>query len=217
MLSKDLFLDFFVALFALLNPFFIVPVFLTLTATYSEIARQRVAAVAATTVLCALVVAVMIGDQLLDFLGIQVGSFQIAGGLIVLMLAFGMLKGESAEQKDAEDAIEEQANAPARGKDIAVYPLAIPLLAGPAVFVTTIVFSVRVNGIGDLLSMGGSILAIALVVWLTLALGTRIARLLSKTAVNIATRILGILLAAIAVEMMIAGIDRHFGLLIRGG
>lgn len=217
MFNNVLFVEFFIALFALLNPFFIVPVFLSLTAGYRESARQRTAAAAVITVVCALAAAVLIGDQLLSLFGIQVAAFQIAGGLIVLTLAFGMLKGEAVEQRGAEDAMEEHAGGSAREKDIAVYPLGIPLLAGPGVFVTTIVFTVRVNNAGDLLSMGGAILAIALVTWLALALSTRMARTLGRTAINVATRILGILLAAIAVEMILAGIDRHFVPMIKGG
>jgi len=215
--NDDLFLDFFIALFALLNPFFIVPVFLSLTAGYSQGARQRTAAIAAITVLCALIVAALIGDQILDLFGIHVAAFQIAGGLIVLTLALGMLKGEAEEEKDAKEAVEERTKAPKEHGSVAVYPLAIPLLAGPGVFVTTIVFTSRINAVNDLITVSGAILAIVVVTWLALALATPMARLLNKTAINIATRILGILLAAVAVEMIISGIDKHFLPLIQGG
>jgi multiple antibiotic resistance protein len=166
--------------------------------------------VAAVTVLCALVVAAAIGDQILDLFGIHVAAFQIAGGLIVLTLALGMLKGEAEEEKDAKDAVEEHGKGPGDQGSVAVYPLAIPLLAGPGVFVTTVVFASRVNALSDLATLAGAILAIVVVTWLALALATPMARLLNKTAINIATRILGILLAAVAVEMIISGIDKHF-------
>jgi MarC family membrane protein len=215
--NNDLFVSSFIALFALLNPFYTVPVFLSLTADHSQGGRRRTAAIAAVTVLCALLVAALLGDQVLDLFGIHVAALQIAGGLIVLTLAFGILKGEADVDKDAKEALEEEAKAAAEDKSIAVYPLAIPLLAGPAVFVTTVVFSSRVDAIGDMFGLASAIVAISLVTWLAMALATPMARLLNKTAINIGTRILGILLAAIAVEMIVAGIDDHFLPLIRGG
>jgi multiple antibiotic resistance protein len=215
--NQDLFVSSFIALFALLNPFYTVPVFLSLTADHSHAGRRRTAAVAAMTVLCALLVAALVGDQVLDLFGIHVAALQIAGGLIVLTLAFGILKGEAEEERDAKEALEEEAKTAAADKSIAVYPLAIPLLAGPAVFVTTVVFSSQVDVIGDMFGLASAIVAISLVTWIGMALATPMARLLNKTAINIGTRILGILLAAIAVEMILAGIDDHFLPLIRGG
>jgi multiple antibiotic resistance protein len=215
--NHDLFISSFIALFALLNPFYTVPVFLSLSGSQSHAGRRRTSAVAAVTVLCALLVAALVGDQVLDLFGIHVAALQIAGGLIVLSLAFGILKGEPEEEKDAKEALEEKAKASADKTSIAVYPLAIPLLAGPAVFVTTVVFSSRVDVIGDLVGLATAIVAISFVTWLAMALATPMARLLNKTAISIGTRILGILLAAIAVEMILAGIDDHYPLLTQGG
>lgn len=212
--NTDLFLDLFIALFALLNPLFVVPVFLGLTGEMPQRERQRTAAVAALTVLLALVLAALIGDQVLDLFGIHVPAFQIAGGLIVLTLALGMLKdGGDDGRRDAEEALEERA----KRESVAVYPLAIPLLAGPGVFVTTIVFASRVDSLSDLLTVAAAILSIVVVTWLALALATPAARYMSKTAISIGTRILGILLAAVAVEMIISGIDTHFVPLLRQG
>jgi multiple antibiotic resistance protein len=215
--NHDLFVSAFIALFALLNPFYTVPVFLSLTGDHSHGGRRRTAVIAAVTVLLALLVAALVGDQVLDLFGIHVAALQIAGGLIVLSLAFGILKGEPDEERDTKEALEERARASADEKSIAVYPLAIPLLAGPAVFVTTVVFSSRVDLIGDMMGLATAIVAISFVTWLAMALATPMARLLNKTAINIGTRILGILLAAIAVEMIIAGIDDHYPYLTQGG
>ena len=159
--------------------------------------------------------AALIGDQILALFGVHIESFQIAGGLIVLMIAFGMLKGESEEDEEAKTAIEQTAAAPK--KNIAIYPLAIPLLAGPGAFVTTIVFSSRLEALGDFAALGTAILSIVVVIWLAMAFATTAARFLSKIAISIGTKILGILLASVAVEMILAGIDGHFLPLLSGG
>jgi len=206
--NQDLFLDLFIALFALLNPLFAIPVFLGLTGDLDRGERQRTAAIAAITTLIALIVAALIGDQVLDLFGVHIPAFQIAGGLIVLTIALNMLKGEPVEDADTKEAMENTSASP--NKSVAVYPLAIPLLAGPGVFVTTIVFSSRVDSIGDIGTLSITIAAIVLVLWLSMAFATTAARFLNKTAISIGTKILGILLAAVSVEMIITGIDAHF-------
>jgi multiple antibiotic resistance protein len=204
--NGDLFFDVLIALFALLNPLYAIPVFLGMSVSFTSGERQRTAAMAAVTVLVALCVAALIGDQILRLFGIHIPSFQIAGGIIVLTIALSMLKGEAEEAKDAE----RETASP--GKDVAVYPLGIPLLAGPGVFVTTIVMSSRIGSMADALSVGAGILAVVLILWLSMAFASTVSKFLSPTVINIGTRILGILLAAIAVEMVITGIDSHFGL-----
>ncbi|MDX1423522.1 MAG: MarC family protein [Kiloniellales bacterium] len=208
MFDKDLFLDFFIALFALLNPLYAIPVFLGLAAELGPRERQRTAAIAALTALIALAVAALVGDQLLALFGVHVESFQIAGGLIVLMIALNMMKDDDHKEEEAKEAIEREAAA--SRKNIAVYPLAIPLLAGPGVFVTTIVFSSRLSNSSDFVALGAAILAIVVLLWLAMAFATTAARFLNQVAITIGTKILGILLAAVSVEMMINGIDAHF-------
>jgi multiple antibiotic resistance protein len=208
MFDKDLFLDLFIALFALLNPLYAIPVFLGLAAHLGPRERQRTAAIAALTALIALAVAALVGDQLLALFGVHVESFQIAGGLIVLMIALNMMKDDDHKEEEAKEAIEREAAA--SRKNIAVYPLAIPLLAGPGVFVTTIVFSSRLSNSSDFVALGAAILAIVILLWLAMAFATTAARFLNQVAITIGTKILGILLAAVSVEMMINGIDAHF-------
>ncbi|TMV09494.1 NAAT family transporter [Ruegeria sediminis] len=215
MFDSDLFLDFFIALFALLNPLFAIPIFLGLTSEFTAGERQRAAAVAALTTLVALIIAALIGDQILNLFGVHVESFQIAGGIIVLMIALGMLKDDGKEDEKAKETIAEETGS--KNKDIAVYPLAIPLLAGPGVFVTTIVFSSRLAAAGDFTALGAAILAVALMLWLSMAFATTAGRFLNDVAITIGTKILGILLAAVAVEMIIKGIDSHFLPLLGAG
>lgn len=208
MFDQDLFLDFFIALFALTNPFFAIPIFLGLTSGFTGRQSQQTAAVAAVATLIAVTVAALIGDQILLLFGIHTPSFQIAGGLIVLTIALGMLKGETEEDRDADEATRRQKAG--SSKNIAVYPLAIPLLAGPGVFVTTIVFSSRVDTIGDFSALSGAVAAVVVILWLSMAFASTASRFINKTAINICTKVLGILLAAVSVEMILAGVDAHF-------
>ena len=203
MFDQALFLDVVAALFALINPFFAIPVFLGLTAAYDSRQQQGAAVVAATTVVVALCIAALIGEQILYVFGIQKQSFQIAGGLIVLLIALAMSKDAPDERQAAGQPQDQRQN-------IAVYPLAIPMLAGPGAFVTTIVLSSRVQSLGDFISLCAGILAVAFLLWLALALATPLARYLNTATIKIGTRILAIVLAAVAVEMILTGIDAHF-------
>jgi multiple antibiotic resistance protein len=206
MFDLDLFLDTFVALFAVLNPLLAIPIFLSLTADDSPGQRQRIAVVASITTGVALWVAALIGDQILNLFGIQVPSFQVAGGIILLTIALGMLKREP-EHEHAQQQISQSPPQPHR--DVAIYPLAIPLIAGPGSFVTTIVISSRVDSFGDFLALSAGIGSIVLVLWLGLAFAVPASRLLGRTAVSIGTPLLAILLAAVAVELVFAGLDTH--------
>lgn len=208
MINADLFLDYFVALFALLNPLLAIPLFLGMTGEYSPGKRQRTAAVTSFTVFVALIVAALVGDQLLNLFGVHTPSFQIAGGLIVLSIALSMLKDQEPGEKNTEQAMQDKSDNP--DKSIAIYPLAIPLLAGPGVFVATIVFSSRVNSMTDFLSVCAAIAAISLINWLAMASTRWAAQYIGDTTINIGTRILGIMLAAVSVEMILAGIDKHY-------
>jgi multiple antibiotic resistance protein len=206
MFNPDLFLDTFVALFAVLNPLLAVSVFLSLTADESPGERQRVAAIASITTAAALCVAALIGDRILSLFGVQVPAFQVAGGIILLTIALGMLKSGFAPENTEQQIAPGPARPP---RHIAVYPLAIPLIAGPGSFVTTIVMSSRVSSAGDFLALSAGIVANALVLWLSLVFAVQFARIVGQTVVSIGTPLLAILLAAIAVELVFTGIDTH--------
>ena len=110
MFNSDFFFDLFIALFALLNPLYAIPVFLGLTGEFAVRERRRIASIAAMTTIVALIVAALIGDLILALFGVHVASFKIAGGLIVLIIALGMLKGESEEREEAKRAIQQRAS-----------------------------------------------------------------------------------------------------------
>ena len=202
-----------VGAFAVVNPFSTIPVFISLTASYSAKERERVARVTATSVFIILVVAFFIGGVLLQFLGISVASFRIAGGILILMMAFSMLQARlsSAKQTDRE------ASEAKEMEHIGIVPLAMPLLAGPGSISLMIIASTRTQTITDDASAVVAVLAIAILTWLILSAGAKIAKMLGTTGMNVMTRFMGLILASIAIEFIVAGLSEKFpGWLIHG-
>jgi multiple antibiotic resistance protein len=195
-----------VALLAIVNPVGGVPVFLSATAGWSDDDRHRTARVAAVTVFWVLAAAVMLGTNLLDFFGISIPSFLVGGGILLLMLAVSMLQAkESWIRQTPEEAVE------AAEKDaIGVVPLAIPLLAGPGAISTMIIATHKSAAFGFKLKLLIPVLVISLIVWLALLVSVRMANRLGTTGINIITRLMGLILAAMAVEFIHQGVVELF-------
>lgn len=204
MFNTNLFVDFLLALFAFVNPLYTVPVFLGMTQDFSDSERKRTSATAAATMFCAVLLTVIIGDQILLVLGIHVPSFKIAGGLIILVLAFQML---FVAKGTFENPVPETNEKPhSSGRNIGVYPLTIPLLAGPGMFTTSIIFSSRLTTLADFTALLAVAVIIAFQYWISMVFAAAAARYINETTIRIGTRILGILLAAISVELVLSGI-----------
>ncbi|MEM7178087.1 MAG: MarC family protein [Pseudomonadota bacterium] len=210
MFDYDLFLDFSIALFAFVNPLYTVPIFLTLTQGFSREERRRTAGVSAFTMFCTFIITAIIGDQLLYILGVDIPSFKIAGGLIILGIAFKMLFVGQDDHEETTTSIENK-YAAGVNKDIGVYPLTIPLLAGPGLFATAVVFGGRIVLPEDLITLMAVALLLILQFWLTMVFAVAASRFVTDTTIRIGTSILGILLAAISVELILIGISESFG------
>jgi multiple antibiotic resistance protein len=202
-----------VGAFAIVNPFSTIPVFISLTASYSAYERKRVARGTATSVFIILVIAFFIGGVLLQFFGISVASFRVAGGILILMTAFSMLQGRLSPTKQTDSEVSEAEEM----EHITIIPLAMPLLAGPGAISLVILASTRSQTITDDASVVGGILVIAILTWLILSAGSKIAKMLGTTGMNVMTRFMGLILAAIAIEFIVAGLSEKFpGWLIHG-
>ena len=199
--------------FAIVNPFSTIPVFISLTANYLPKERNKVARGTATSVFIILIVAYLIGGVLLEFFGISVASFRVAGGILILMTAFSMLQGRLSSTKQTGDESTE-----AKEKEhITVIPLAMPLMAGPGAISLMIIASSKGHSTTDVLAVIGGLLIIGISTWLILRTGNRIAKVLGTTGMNITTRFMGLILAAIAVEFIVAGLGEKFpGWLVLG-
>ena len=195
-------IKYLVGIFAILNPLGAIPIYLSLTADRRPMEMHRTAAKAAIAVAVILILAVWAGDALLAFFGIGLPAFRIAGGLLVLLIAIAMFHARTspARQTDAEQTEAESKN------DIAVVPLAIPLLAGPGAISLAIVDAHQAGNWPEKLVFSLGIVAIGVIVWLVLRLAEPIGARLGTAGLNIATRVMGLILAAMAVQFMADGL-----------
>lgn len=213
---QDVFFKFLAALLALLNPLYGIPIFLSMTAGYSPAERQRTALIAAGAVTVTGIVAVVIGEEVLAIFGIDIPAFRIAGGIIIFGIALAMLQADDRSASDAKAA----AAGHARQGNIAVVPLAIPLTIGPGAIATAIVFAHQLDDGSEIVTLVPVVMGVCFLVWLGLRFAAPIAAFLGETVISVITRIMAIILAAVAIEMVITGavqvIDGHYPGL-RGG
>jgi multiple antibiotic resistance protein len=195
------FLRFVVTLTAVVDPFLAVPFFLAFTAGRNTVERARLARVIASTVFVVLALATFFGEPLLTLIGASLSAFRVGGGLVLLLMALAMLNAEAGGVRQSEAEAREFETGDVRG----IVPLAFPLLAGPGAISTSIIAAER-GGFLHQLSVVGGIAAVCLISWLVLRNAHLIAARMSLTALNIATRILGLLLAAMAVQTMAEGL-----------
>lgn len=214
MLEDGTYLKFFAALFAIINPIGAIPVFLSVTRDNSEPERRRIVTMTTAAVLIVLLVTAAFGEGILSFFGIRVAAFQVAGGLIILLMAIAMLQAHASAVHHSES--EEQQGI--EKDNPAIFPLAIPLVAGPGSIATVILYGDRVHGIGDAAIMVVIIILISGIVYVALRSAVRFGTLLGPTGVKVVTRLMGMLLAAIAVELITGGLTTLLpGLASAGG
>jgi multiple antibiotic resistance protein len=200
---------FFVALFVILNPFAALPIFLVLTKSYVVSEQRKIASMTSVSVMIVLIVASMTGEALLQTMGTSLASFRVGGGMVVLLMAFAMLRGQTdmVRTSPAEEAEAEDRNS------IAVVPLAIPLLAGPGSISTVIIQMQRSDIDRHALIVIATIALVCLFLWLVLRMATTIGNILGQIGLNIINRLFGLILAAIAVEIMANGFKELFPVL----
>ena len=193
-------------LFAIVNPFSTIPIFLGMTEGDSEAERRKTAARTGLSTFVIMVVVYLIGEWILWFFNISVASFRIAGGILIMGVAFSMLQAKQSSTRQTPEEAEEAQDK----RSIAIVPLSLPLMAGPGTISMVIVISGRTQTVGDDLAVVVAMLAIAVSIFLILGSGSLIARALGKTGMNVATRIMGLILAAIAVEFIVKGLAEKF-------
>ncbi len=192
----------FIALIALVNPLGVLPMFISLTQDFDSAQKQRAIRTAAFTVVAVITTCALLGEQIIKFFGISTASLQVAGGLLILLMSLSMLNAQPSGAKTTAEERDE-----AEHKDtIGVVPLGIPLLTGPGAMSTVIVLAGKAHHASDYIALIGSGVVIAALVWLTLQMAEPIARVMGRTGINIATRIMGLLVAAVAVEFIVDGL-----------
>ncbi|HXU92733.1 MAG TPA: NAAT family transporter [Gallionella sp.] len=194
----------FISLFAILDPIGIIPIIILFTAEMTTAKRVYVGRLASLTVCTILLVALLIGQPLLAFFGISINSFRVAGGLLLLLMAIKMLLGNLYGNGKTSHIDREAVSANA------IVPLSTPLLAGPGSISAVIVEAHKANGIQHYLMMSLEIVLLSLTVWLSFLIAPWVAQRMGKIGINVFTRLMGLILAAISVEFIASGLRGLF-------
>ncbi|MBU0720343.1 NAAT family transporter [bacterium] len=191
-----------IAIFTILDPLAVIPIFLSLTSSQNDEEKRKTIRQTVKAVAIILIVAALAGNMILEFFGINVDYFKIAGGILLLLIALNMLQAKAPLIYTTP---KEQIEAEAKN-DISIVPLAIPLLAGPGTISTVIVFSSSMQTVGSQITFVAIILAISATIWPILLLSKWIGEKIGSTGINIAIRIMGLILASISVKFIMEGV-----------
>jgi multiple antibiotic resistance protein len=202
MLEWSEYIKILVALLVIVDPLGAIPSFVIMVSHYSHADRMKIARVASIAVAIVLAVSALLGDAVLGFFGISISSFKVAGAILIFLMAFSMLQVKQIRDKQTD---EEEAEAHDK-ESIAVVPIAIPLLAGPGAISTTIIYATESADWRHRLVIIGCCLLVGLACWIGLRAAGPVGKLLGKTGINIAVRLMGLILTAVAVEIFVSGL-----------
>ena len=193
-----------ITLWVVLDPIATVPLFLSVTGHETPAGRRRIAARATLIAGVILTIFVTLGQIVLTALGISLASFQVAGGIVLLSVALKMILGNGTH--DAE---------PERGRttsaDVAVFPIAMPFIAGPASIMAVVMLTDNDRfGVAEQARTTAVMFGVLLLVYLTLRASETVLRVLGATGINVLTRIMGLILAALAVQSILGGVRQTF-------
>ena len=191
----------FSAIFSVVDPLGAVPVYLAMTAADSKEHRRRTALRAAVAVFVFLALFAASGVFILKFFGISLGSFRIAGGVLLFLLAVDMVRAQPSRQRTTPEEQQEGVEK----VDISLFPLAFPILSGPGAVATVMVLMARARGWREYLIVYAAVFLTAVSCWVTLFAASMAGKRLSQTGLNVLHRVMGLLLAAIAVQFVVDG------------
>ncbi|MFC3912468.1 YchE family NAAT transporter [Pseudaeromonas sharmana] len=205
-LEFSLYLKFFIGLVAIINPLGLLPVFVSLTSHQTPQERLKTNTTANLAVMIILWISMFFGQVILDLFGISIASFRIAGGSLITLIAWSMLQGKLGEVRHNK---EEKGESVAK-ESIAVVPLALPLMAGPGAISSTIVYASQFNSPGQLLALSLVVVVFSLFSWLVFRAAPLLFRLMGKTGINVVTRIMGLIMMSLGIEIIVAGLKHMF-------
>jgi len=203
-----------IALLAIVNPIGVVPFFIHFTQNLTPQQRRRTIRISAFSAFIVIALSAIAGLKIIEFFGISLASFQVGGGTLLLISAIQMLNAQPAEGRKED--VDEGTSKVDAGASIAVVPLTIPLLTGPATISTMVIYADKTRHwwqIGVLVGYG---VVVAVATFLVFSASGRIARVLGQTGINIMTRLMGLILAALAVELLADGLTKLFPVLASG-
>lgn len=200
-----------VALLAIVNPIGVVPFFIHFTSSFSREQRRNTIWVSACTSGIVIALSALFGLRIIEFFGISLASFQVGGGCLLLISSLHMLNNQPAEGRKED--VSEGASKVDAGSSIAVVPLAIPLLTGPASISTMVIYADKTRHWWELAVLCGYGVVVAAVTFVVFSASGRIAKVLGSTGINIMTRLMGLILAALSVELLADGLIKLFPVL----
>jgi multiple antibiotic resistance protein len=202
MLSFAEYSQFFVGLLAIVDPLGAIPVFLILTARQSPKVKRATIRLTVLSVFSVLLVSMLLGEAILNVLGISINAFRCAGGLVLLLMSLAMLQSHLLKPNEVNELEEDET--------IALVPLTIPLLAGPGAISTVIVYAHQSSEWTHSILIFAAIASVCFCLWLTLVAMPWLAKHITQKSIAMSTRIMGLLLAAIAVEFIAGGLKGLF-------
>jgi multiple antibiotic resistance protein len=203
----------FSAIFSVMDPFGVVPVYLATTASETPASKHRTARRACVTAIAALVLFALTGSSVLAFFGISLGAFRIAGGLLLFLTSLDMLRAEPVRQRTSP---EEEAEGVER-LDVSIFPLAFPMLAGPGSIATVLLLMSRATSFGHKAIVLACVGLTGLLTFGVLLGGAWAERRLGKTGLHVLNRVMGLLLAGIAVQFILDGLHDVLPDVLPGG
>jgi multiple antibiotic resistance protein len=194
----------FTTLLIVVDPLGVLPILLGLTAHEDAATRRAIVARATLVALAVALVFLVAGPRLLAYLGVTIHAVAISGGILLFATAVPMLFGNRPGTQRSEHSESDPSD------DVAIFPLAIPLLAGPGTITTILLLTARSGGDpAHLTAIGVALVAVFVVTWIVLRAGSRLLDLIGDRGVHVATRVLGILLAALAVQYVLNGVGHY--------
>ena len=184
----------------IVNPIAVIPTYLVITQKETPKQRARTARRACIAAMCILIAFAMGGRRIFNVFGITIDAFRIAGGFILWVVAMDMLHGQRRTQESQTDIAEGSAK-----EDVALTPLGMPMLAGPGSISTVMVLSGEATSVPEYVAVYASIVVTMAIAWIVLRVGERLVMRIGETSIRVMTRIMGLLLAAIAVQFVITG------------
>jgi len=201
-------LSILIALFAIIDPFGAIPVFLALTREADRLRKRRLAAKACLFALLVLLAFIFAGKYILAFFGVSIPAFQVGGGVIIFLAGLPMLFAYPLGMRSKEAEVAESAE---RG-DVSLVPLAVPMLAGPGAITTVVVLAEQYQSLPAKFAVLASAFLVLLFTLVLFFQAERLFRLIGQTGLNLLTRIMGLILIVLAVQYLLAGVKQFFGL-----
>lgn len=190
----------FTSILFLVDPIAVVPAYLAFTRHENDERRRATARTACVAAAITLIVFALAGDLILKMFGVTLPAFRIAGGFILWLVAMDMLRAKRSTQEGTEELMEGE-----QKEDVGITPLGIPMLAGPGAMSTVMVLGAQAHDVTAKVVIHASIVVTMVISWIMLRLGDRVFARLGESGIRVATRVMGLLLAAVAVQFVLSG------------